>query len=206
MQNNINETEKTLVVIKGDGVQRGISGEIITRFERVGLKIKAMKMVWPNEDLINKHYDPNNNEWLESLGKKTIKGYKKRGIKIEKSPIEIALAVQKNLLKYFSAGPVIAIVLEGAHSVEIVRKLVGPTDPFSSPPGTIRGDYSMDSFELSDGKDRTLRNLIHASGSIEDAEHEIEIWFDQTELYNYIMPIDEVLYSKDWEKKQAILE
>lgn len=198
--------EQTLAIIKGDGVQRGIVGELITRFERVGLKLKAMKMVWPNEDLINRHYDSNNKEWLENVGLKAIKGYAKRGIKIEKDPIEIGLTVQKNLLRYFSTGPVVAIVLEGAHSVEIVRKLIGNTDPFSSAPGTIRGDYSMDSFQLADEEGRTIRNLIHASGTVEEAKKEIEIWFDPSELYNYIMPTDEVLYSKDWENKQAVLE
>lgn len=198
--------EQTLAIIKGDGVQRGIVGELITRFERVGLKLKAMKMVWPNEDLINRHYDSNNKEWLENVGLKAIKGYAKRGIKIEKDPMEIGLTVQKNLLRYFSAGPVVAIVLEGAHSVEIVRKLIGTTDPFSSAPGTIRGDYSMDSFQLADEEGRTIRNLIHASGTVEEAKKEIEIWFDPSELYNYIMPTDEVLYSKDWENKQAVLE
>src|SRR4030042_2267483 len=96
--------EQTLVVIKGDGVQRGIVGEIISRFEKVGLKLKAMKMLWPNEDLINRHYDADNTEWLENVGKKAIKGYEKRGIKIDKKPVEIGLAVQKNLLKYFLEG------------------------------------------------------------------------------------------------------
>ncbi|MFC1612791.1 nucleoside-diphosphate kinase [Patescibacteria group bacterium] len=198
--------EQTLVIIKGDGVQRGIAGEIITRFEKVGLKLKAMKMVWPNNEMINKHYDAENKEWLENVGIKAIKGYEKRGIKIDTAPIDIGLIVQKNLLSYFSAGPVIAIVLEGSHAIEMVRKIVGPTDPFSAAPGTIRGDYSMDSFQMSDVEDRTIRNLIHASGDVEDAKKEIEIWFDKSELHTYIMPIEEILYSKDWEKKQAIIE
>jgi len=198
--------EQTLIVIKGDAVQRGITGELITRFEHIGLKLKAMKMVWPNKDLINLHYDASNEEWLKSVGEKTLKGYEKKGIKIEKKAIDIGKAVQKNLLSYFSAGPVIAIVLEGAHAAEIVRKMVGSTDPFSAAPGTIRGDYSMDSFELSDNEGRSIRNLIHASGTAEEAKKEIEIWFDASELYAYIMPIDEILYSKNWENKNAIIE
>jgi len=197
--------EQTLIIVKGDGVQRGIVGEIITRFERIGLKIKALKMVWPNEEMVNRHYDPNNTEWLEDVGKKAIKGYEKKGIKIEKTPLEIGQHVQENLLKYFSAGPVVPIVLQGAHAVEVVRKLVGTTDPLSSAPGTIRGDYSLDSYTISDDDDRTLRNLIHASGTVDEAKKEIEIWFDESELHNYTMPYDEVIYEKDWEKKQAIL-
>ncbi len=198
--------EKTLVIIKGDGVQRGLVGKIISRFERIGLKIKALKMVWPSENLINRHYDPSNVEWLEDLGKKAIKGYEKRGVKIEKEPIEIGRHVQQNLLKYLSAGPVVAFVLQGANTVEIVRKLVGSTDPLSAAPGTIRGDYSLDSYQMSDKDDRTLRNLIHASGTPEEAKKEIEIWFDESELHNYTAPYDEVIYEKDWEKKQALLD
>ena len=197
--------EQTLVIVKGDGVQRGIVGEIITRFERIGLKIKALKMIWPNDSLVNKHYDPNNTEWLEDVGTKALIGYEKKGIKVDKTPLEIGQHVQKNLLKYFAAGPVVPMVLEGAHAVEVVRKLVGATDPLSSAPGTIRGDYSLDSYTISDDDDRTLRNLIHASGTVEEAKKEIEIWFDDSELSNYIMPHDEVIYEKDWEKKQALL-
>ena len=199
------KTEQTLVLIKGDGVQRGFIGEIITRFERVGLKIKAMKMVWPNKAIINKHYDPKNTKWLEDIGKKALKGYEKKGIKVDKTPLEIGQHVQENLLNMLSAGPVVAIVLQGAHAVEVVRKLVGSTDPMSSAPGTIRGDFSFDSYTMSDGDDRAMRNLIHASGEIDEAKKEIEIWFDETEQHEYTMPYDEVIYEKDWEKKQALL-
>ncbi len=198
--------EQTLVLIKGDGVQRGFVGEIITRFERVGLKIKAMKMVWPSQEIIDKHYDPNNTEWLEDVGTKALKGYEKKGIKVDKTPLEIGQHVQKNLLSMLAAGPVVALVLQGAHAVEVVRKLVGSTDPISSAPGTIRGDFSFDSYGMSDGDDRAMRNLIHASGEVDEAKKEIEIWFDETEQHDYTMPYDEVIYEKDWEKKQALLE
>ncbi len=197
--------EQTLVLIKGDGVQRGLIGEIITRFERVGLKIKAMKMVWPNDKIVNKHYDPNNNEWLEDVGVKALKGYEKKGIKVDKTPLEIGKHVQENLLSMLAAGPVVAVVLQGAHAVELVRKLVGSTDPLSSAPGTIRGDFSFDSYTMSDGDDRAIRNLIHASGAVDEAKKEIEIWFDNSELHDYVLPYDEVIYDKNWEKKQALL-
>jgi len=198
--------EQTLVLVKGDGVQRGLIGEIINRFERIGLKIKAMKMVWADKNLVNKHYDPNNTAWLEDVGKKALKGYAKKGIKVDKTPLEIGQHVQQNLVKYFSAGPVIAIVLQGAHAVEVARKLVGSTDPLSATPGTIRGDFALDSYHMSDSDDRSIRNLIHASGTAEEAKKEIEIWFDETEQHDYIMPYDEVIYEKDWEKKQALLD
>lgn len=198
--------ESTLVIVKGDGVQRGLVGEIISRFERIGLKIQAMKMVWPNKDLINRHYDPNNTEWLEDVGSKALKGYEKKGVKVDKTPLEIGQAVQKNLVKYFSAGPVVAVVLQGAHAVEVVRKLVGSTDPLSAAPGTIRGDYSIDSYTMSDADERSIRNLIHASGTVDEAKKEIEIWFDESEISAYTMPYDEVIYDKNWDKKQAITE
>jgi nucleoside-diphosphate kinase len=197
--------EQTLILVKGDGVQRGLVGEIITRFERIGLKIKAMKMVWPDKNLINKHYDPSNTEWLENIGKNALKGYEKKGIKVDKTPLEIGQHVQENLLSMLTAGPVVAVVLQGAHAVEVVRKLVGSTDPLSSAPGTIRGDYSLDSYTMSDTDDRAIRNLIHASGEVDEAKKEIEIWFDSSELNEYIMPYDEVVYDKNWEKKQALL-
>lgn len=198
--------ESTLVIVKGDGVQRGLVGEIITRFERIGLKIKAMKMIWPNKDLINKHYDPNNTEWLESVGAKALKGYEKKGIKVDKTALEIGQHVQNNLISMLSAGPVVAMVLQGAHAVEVVRKVVGSTDPLSATPGTIRGDYSLDSYAMSDQDDRAIRNLIHASGTVDEAKNEIEIWFDPSEISQYTTAFDEVIYDKGWEKKQAILE
>ncbi|PIR94969.1 nucleoside-diphosphate kinase [Candidatus Falkowbacteria bacterium CG10_big_fil_rev_8_21_14_0_10_37_6] len=197
--------EQTLILVKGDGVQRGLVGEIISRFERISLKIKAMKMVWPDKNLINRHYDPSNTEWLEDVGAKALKGYEKKGIKVDKTALEIGQHVQENLLKMLSAGPVVAVVLQGAHAVEVVRKIVGSTDPLSAAPGTIRGDYALDSYYMSDTDDRAIRNLIHASGTVDEAKHEIEIWFDSSELSDYVMPYDEVVYDKNWENKQALL-
>lgn len=197
--------EQTLILIKGDGVQRGLIGEILHRFERVGLKVKAMKMIWPDKSIINKHYDPSNTEWLEDVGAKALKGYEKKGIKVDKTPLEIGQHVQQNLLSMLAAGPVVAIVLQGAHAVEVVRKIVGSTDPLSAAPGTIRGDYALDSYQMSDKDDRAIRNLIHASGEVEEAKREIEIWFDESELSEYVMPYDDVIYDKNWENKQALI-
>jgi len=197
--------EQTLVLIKSDGVQRCLVGEIISRFERIGLKIKAMKMVWPDKNLINMHYDPSNIAWLEDVGSKALKGYEKKGVKVDKTALEIGQHVQENLLNMLSAGPVVAIVWQGAHAVEVVRKIIGSTDPLSAMPGTIRGDYALDSYYMSDADDRAIRNLIHASGAVDEAKREIEIWFDISELSDYVMPYDDVIYDKNWEKKQALL-
>lgn len=154
--------ERSLVVLKPDSVQRGIVGEIITRFERVGLKIVGMKMVMPNEDQYRAHY--------EDIGKMITR----RGEQ----------AFRYNL-SYMMTGPVIAIVLEGVEAVPLVRKIVGPTEPKSAEMGTIRGDYSHMSFGYSDAKGMGVPNLVHASGSKEEAKKEIKLWFEPEELYDY---------------------
>jgi len=154
--------ERSLVVCKPDAVQRGIVGEILQRFERVGLKIVGMKMVMPNEDQYRAHY--------EDIGKMITR----RGEQ----------AFRYNL-NYMMTGPVIAIVLEGVEAVPLVRKIVGPTEPKSAEMGTIRGDYSHMSFGYSDAKGMGVPNLVHASGNAEEAKKEIALWFKPEELYDY---------------------
>ena len=186
--------EKTLVVIKPDGIQRGLIGEIIRRFENVGLKLVAVKMTTLTPDFIEKHYtvDP---EWRRITGEKTIKNYKDKGlIPPHDDPYKITEIILGNMKKYMSAGPVIAMILEGAHAIKIVRKLVGGTEPLTSDVGTIRGDYVLDSYQMSDTDGRSIRNLIHASGSIEDAEKEINLWFSPEEIVNYRLVQEKILY------------
>jgi len=186
--------EKTLVIIKPDGVQRGLVGEIIKRFENVGLKMVANKMVVVDEDHIEKHYtlDP---EWRMVTGEKTIAGYKSKGMKPpSEDPLEITARILEALKSYMTSGPVIAMVWEGAHAVGIVRKLVGGTEPLTSDVGTIRGDYVLDSYELSDKDGRSVRNLIHASGSTEEAEMEIKHWFSDKEIINYNLASEKIMY------------
>lgn len=154
--------ERTLIVFKPDTVQRGIVGEILTRFERVGLKIVATKMIAPSREHYYKHY--------EEIGKMITR----RGQ--DKFDITLEMMIQ---------GPVIAMVLEGVEAVELVRKLVGTTEPKSAIPGTIRGDYSHMSFGYADGKNVGIPNLIHASGDSEEAVQEIAHWFSDEELYDY---------------------
>jgi nucleoside-diphosphate kinase len=154
--------QKTLVVFKPDTVQRGLVGEILTRFERVGLKIVATKMIAPNKEHYYKHY--------EEIGQMVTR----RG--------EHAFEVTLNMM---IQGPVIAMVFEGVEAVLLVRKLVGPTEPKSAEPGTIRGDFSHMSFGYADSENKGIPNLIHASGDEEEAEKEIAHWFTQDELYQY---------------------
>lgn len=186
--------EKTLVVIKPDGVQRSLIGEIIGRFENVGLKLTAIKIMTLAPDFIEKHYTFNP-EWRKITGEKTIKNYKDKGlIPPHDDPYKITEIILGNMKKYMSAGPVVAMILEGAHAIKIVRKLVGGTEPLTSDVGTIRGDYVLDSYQMSDTDGRAVRNLIHASGSIEDAEKEINLWFSPEEIVNYRLVQEKIIY------------
>ncbi|MFH0970530.1 MAG: nucleoside-diphosphate kinase [Candidatus Diapherotrites archaeon] len=151
--------ERTLVLIKPDGVQRQIAGRILQRFEDVGLKIIGMKLVQPSREHSTNHY--------ADVGQR-------RGQKV----------LDQNI-NFLAEGPVIALVLEGIQSIELVRKMVGSTEPKSSPPGTIRGDFSHQSYAWCDTKGQVIRNLIHASSSKEDAQKEIALWFAPNELYDY---------------------
>ena len=186
--------ERTLVVVKPDGVQRSLIGEIIKRFERSGLKLAGMKMMVADPAFIEKHYtiDP---EWRRITGEKTIKGYRDKGqTPPSEDPHEITGIILGHLKTFMTSGPVVAMVWEGVHAVKIVRKLTGSTEPLSSDVGTIRGDYVIDSYQLADIDKRAIRNLLHASGTVDDAHKEIELWFKKEELIDYKLVQDKVLY------------
>jgi len=151
--------ERTLVLIKPDGVQRGLIGEIIKRFENVGLKIVGMKMCWVDKEFAKKHY---------------FDVKERRGETVFKMNVD-----------FLTMGPVVAMVLEGVAAVEVVRKIVGPTEPKSAMPGTIRGDFAHVSFDYADKKEAVIKNVVHASSSKKDAEYEINLWFKPSELHEY---------------------
>ncbi|MDE1874558.1 MAG: nucleoside-diphosphate kinase [Patescibacteria group bacterium] len=189
------KNERTLVVIKPDGVERSLVGEIIRRFERVGLKIVAMKMLVADQEFVKAHYTLDSG-WMKGVGEKSIKAYIDQGKKhpISDDPLAVAEVILRKLRSYITAGPVVAMVIEGAHAVKIVRKLVGSTEPLSSDVGTIRGDFVLDSYEMSDLDDRSIRNLIHASGSVAEAKREIAHWFKPDEIIEYRHVQEEILY------------
>ena len=187
--------QKTLVLVKPDGVQRGLIGEFITRFERCGLKIIAMKMAYPNEQLAGDHYIADE-EWLVTVGKKQKDAYAKKGITLEKEEREIGLGVRNQLIDFLTMSPIVALVLQGHNAVAHVRKIVGETSPQDSAPGTIRGDYSFDTYELADNSKRPIQNLIHASGKSEEAEREINLWFNEEELHSWTRIDEALLYRK----------
>jgi len=182
--------ERTLILIKHDGVQRGLVGEIIKRFEQKGLKIAGMKMLQATEETTKKHYviTP---EWTKKLGDNTRKSAEKKGKKVTETDEEIAKRIHSWNTKYLMEGPLIAIVFEGYHAIEIGRKLIGNTEARKADIGTIRGDYSADSYEVAEDKQRSVRNLIHGSEDKTQADNEINLWFTKKELHDY--------KKKDWE-------
>lgn len=194
MTKNINQKERSLVLIKPDGVQRSLVGELIKRYESVGFKLIGMKFLIPTTDQVEKHYLIND-KWLELTGKKFINSYLQNGLKSPfDNPIKAGMTVLESLKKYLTSGPVIAIVWQGNEVVKIIRKITGTTEPTTSDVGTIRGDLTLDSYKLADMNNRAVRNLIHASGTTEEAEKEIEIWFNQKELIDYRLVQETILY------------
>lgn len=185
--------ERTLIILKPDAVQRGLIGDIVGRFEKIGLKIIGAKFFIPSKELLDKHYPTERTEFIDGMGQKTLDNYHELGM----DPLEafgsddaheIGMQVQKWLVDFMETGPVLAVVLEGPHAIEIVRKVRGHTLPLKAEPGTITGDYSFDSSSQANSEKRPIRNLVHASGSAEEAEFEINLWFDQDELFDYHTP------------------
>lgn len=186
--------EKTFVIIKPDGIQRSLIGEVIKRYERMGLKLVALKMVIPDSVLAKNHYtlDP---EWIRKVGEKSIAGYHSKGLTPPtEDPLELGGRVLRRLVSYLTSGPVVAMVWQGSHAVGIVRKMTGGTEPLVSDVGTIRGDYVIDSYQIADIDDRAVRNVVHASGSPEEAVNEINLWFKPEEVLNYRLIQDAILY------------
>lgn len=173
--------QKTLVLIKPDAMARGLAGEIISRFEKMGLKIADAKLIQADERLAEAHY-PVTDEWLNKVGNNTISDCQKYGVDVvetmgSKDAVEIGKLVHKWNKQFLMSAPVLALVFEGAHAVEVIRKLCGPTLPLLAAPGTIRGDLSSVSALSENAQKFPVRNLIHASSSEDEAKREIELWF-----------------------------
>jgi len=188
MKNKITE-DFTVVLIKPDGVRKGIMGEIITRFERVGLHIAALKLIWVDQTVVGQHY-ADDREYHKSVGTKTLENYQKYGLDANenlgtKDPVKIGELVRKWNMEFLSSGPVLAMLLVGPGAIQIVRKIVGHTFPSEALPGTIRGDYALDSAFQSNLAKRSTRNIIHASGNAKEAEWERKLWFKEKEIYAY---------------------
>lgn len=191
--------ERTLVLIKPDGVKRGLTGEIISRFEKVGLKIVACKMVWPDKEFIAKHYPVERVEWVRKIGEKKLEAYKEYGRDIKEvlgteDAEKIGRQVCQWLVDYLTSGPVLSLLLEGHRAVTLAIKMTGYTLPDLANPGTIRGDYSLDASDLADSLKRPLYNLVHCSGSVEEAQYEEKLWFKPEEIFDYKQSGEEIMY------------
>lgn len=195
----MNVIEQSLVLVKPDGVRRGLIGEIVARFEKAGLKVVGMKMVWVNQAHVAKHYPDSRYNLIRGIGEKTLTMYaqynldpvKKLGTK---DPMKIGKMVNEWNRDFLTSGPVMAMVLEGVHAIDNVRMITGHTFPTTATPGTIRGDHSIDSPALANLKKRPVRNLVHASGNPAEAEYEINLWFKPSELHDYKRADEEVMF------------
>ncbi|MFH0828564.1 MAG: nucleoside-diphosphate kinase [Candidatus Kerfeldbacteria bacterium] len=190
--------ERTLVLVKPDGVKRGLVGEAIQRFEQRGLKIIALKMLQPSEQKFHDHY-PKEKAWVYRLGEKTLSSFQKYGLDPKKmlgtdDPKKIGPEVRKWIIEYMMSGPSVAMVVEGIHAIDMVRKIVGPTLPNMAEMGTFRGDYSVDSPTLANVSKRAIHNLIHASENANEARHEIKHWFGKDELHDYKRAEEDVMF------------
>ncbi len=185
--------ERSFVIIKPDGVQRSLIGEIVSRFERAGLKIVGLKFGMLDSEKIWQHYSKDD-IWFKSKGEGIVKSRTDAGLPIEKEAIEYGKDIIRALEKFMTAGPVVSMVLEGNQAVVVVKKLVGGTEPATSDVGTIRGDFTLDSYDMATIDDRAVRNLIHCSDKVEEAEREIALWFDEKEMLSYRHIRESILY------------
>lgn len=194
--------EKTMLIIKPDGVRRGLIGEILGRTERMGLKVVGLKMVKPTRKHIDEFY-PNDKEWISRVGGKTLKTYEEYAIDAQKElgtqdPYEIGKKVRGWILETWLSGtPVVAVVIEGVHAIANVRGLVGSTMPTFAQPGTIRGDFSIDSAAIANVVGRAVKNLVHASETPEEAKHEVNHWFTKDEIFEYRRADEEAILGKE---------
>lgn len=190
--------ETTVVLIKPDGVKRGLTGDIISRIEQRGLKIIALGMVEPTRLLVDDHY-PKNKEWINRLGEKTMSTYTKYNIDPKAQlgtadTMEIGQMVRGWLIDFMTSGPLVKMVVKGIHAIDMIRKLAGNTLPNMADMGTIRGDYSVDSPASANRDKRAVHNIIHASETPEEAAKELGLWFKKEEIHDYKRSDEDIMF------------
>lgn len=185
--------ERTFVILKPDAVQRSLIGEIIKRFERTGLKCTTMKMFQADEERLFKHYNKDE-EWFLAKGTRIIEDLKAQGKEPNKEAIEYGKDIIRANATFMMQSPVVAMVWEGNQAVAVIKKLVGSTEPSTSDVGTIRGDYTVDSYSHSSYEDRAVRNLVHCSDEVSEAEREIALWLDDSEMMQYTTAQEAIMY------------
>ncbi|MBP6924690.1 MAG: nucleoside-diphosphate kinase [Candidatus Pacebacteria bacterium] len=192
--------ERSLVLLKPDTVQRSLVGEVIKRFENTGLKISAMKMIVPTEAQLLTHYNKDD-AWYQRKGEGIVAELTAQGKEITKEPAAYGKDIILTIVRYMTAAPVVAMILEGNKAVSVVTKIVGTTEPATSDVGTIRGDYTLDSYFHATFENRAVRNLVHQSESPEEAEREIAIWFKDDEIMNYVTAQERIMYDVNFDGK-----
>lgn len=190
--------EKTVVVVKPDGVKRGLVGEIIKRIEQRGLKIVAIKMLAISREHAAKHY-PGTDEHCSGMGVKTLETYQKYDVEAKKElgtedALEIGRMVEQWNIDFLTSGPVVAMAISGIHAIEMVRKIIGHTVPSKADAGSIRGDFSIDSPILANKEKRAIHNIIHASGNESEASHELKHWFTPEEIHEYTRSDEDIMF------------
>jgi nucleoside-diphosphate kinase len=188
--------ERTFVMLKPDAVQRGLIGEIIQRFEATGLKCSALKMFMAEEATLFAHYNKNE-AWFMKKGNGIVENLKEQGKPVEKEAMEYGKDIIRQNAVFMMQSPLIAMVWEGNKAAAVIKKLVGSTEPSTSDVGTIRGDYTVDSYSHAAYEDRAVRNLIHCTDpedGLEEAEREIALWFDESEIMSYTTAQEAIMY------------
>jgi nucleoside-diphosphate kinase len=194
---NLPQKERTFIIIKPDGVQRNLVGDIIKRVELTGLKLIGMKMAVCQEDKLYAHYNKDD-AWYTAKGSKVVDNMVARGQKPTKEAIEYGKDIVRALVGYMQSSPTVMMVWEGNEAVGVVRKIVGSTEPTTSDVGTIRGDYTLDSYAMANLENRAVRNLIHSSEEPAEANREIALWFNDNELIEYVHVNEMLLYGADF--------
>ncbi len=190
--------EKTMVLIKPDGVKRGLIGEIISRFEKRGLKIISLEMIWATKKQIDGHY-PKDPKWVSRLGEKTLNSYRQYGFDPMKelgteNTTKIGKYVRGWLVSFMTSGPMVKMVVKGIHAIDMVRKVVGSSMPALAEMGTIRGDFSVDDATAANRDKRAIHNIIHASETSKEAEHELGFWFAAEDIYDYKRAEEDIMF------------
>lgn len=190
--------QQTLALVKPDGVKRGLIGEVIGRIERRGLKVVALKMISVDRAHLEKHF-PSSDEWVGRLGDKGLKTFVEYSLDPKEhlgtdDRLEIGKKVKESLFAYMVSGPIVAMVIEGLHAIDMVRKLAGHTLPVFAEMGTIRGDYSVDSPAIANVEQRAIHNIMHASETPEEAQNEIGLWFKPEEIHSYKRAEEDIMF------------
>lgn len=194
--------QKTVIILKHDAVARGLTGEIIKRFERAGLKMTAFKFIQSSRDIAVKHYS-SETLWFKTVGERSLAEYREKNLDPVKEigtddPVAIGQMVKKWSVDYLTEGPILATVWEGYDAIKMARKIIGATNPATALPGTIRGDFSIDNVELANALKRPFRNLIHASGDEGESLNELDLWFEASEINsNYVRADQDIMFKAE---------